>query len=192
MRGDGYAADAHIATAHPMNARSAHPAPLPTQTDTTTAQPEHGPIVLYDGVCAVCDRGVQFVLRHDAERRFRFAALQSDFARRTLARHGRNSDALDTMCLLLDAGTPVERLLVKSDAILAVLRQLGDGWKLLAYAGFLPRAVRDRAYEAFVRRRYRWFGRYDSCALPAADVRERFIDSDPTGPLQERRANSPP
>jgi predicted DCC family thiol-disulfide oxidoreductase YuxK len=147
---------------------------------------------LYDGVCAFCDRAVQFVLHHDADQRFRFAALQSDFARRALARHGRDPRGLDTICLLLDAGTPAERLLVKSDAILALLRELGGGWRLFAGVGLLPRALRDRGYEAFARHRYHWFGRYDSCALPPADVRQRFIDDDDrAGEEPEGRASAP-
>ena len=179
-----------------MNASSAHPAPLPVgENPPAPRAPAEGtaggPIVLYDGVCAFCDRAVQFVLRHDVDQRFRFAALQSDFAQRALARHGRDPRGLDTMCLLLDAGSSTERLLVKSDAILALLRELGDGWKLFAYVGLLPRAVRDRAYDAFARHRYRWFGHYDSCVLPPPDVRQRFIDDDPADDVRERRAGPP-
>src|SRR5215470_10829986 len=90
------------------------------------------PILFYDGVCGFCDRAVQFVLRHDTEQRFRFATLQSAFAHAALGRHGRNADALDTMYLLLDAGTPHERVLSRSDGILALLRELGGSWKVLA------------------------------------------------------------
>jgi len=165
-----------------MNPPSAHPAPRPVGDDgvtaeTTAVRAGDGPIVFYDGVCAICNRGVQFVLRHDAAQRFRFAALQSQFARRALARHGRDPDEIETMGLLIDAGTPRERLLVKSDGIVALLRELGGGWRLLALAGLLPRALRDRAYDAFAHRRYRWFGHYDSCPLPPADARRRFIDA---------------
>ena len=135
------------------------------------------PILFYDGVCGFCDRAVQFVLRQDTEQRFRFAALQSPFAHAVLARHGRNADAFDTMYLLLDAGTPRERLLSRSDGIMALLRELGGGWKVLAaLAGLLPRALRDRAYDGFARNRYRWFGRYDQCMLPPPGARPRFLD----------------
>ena len=132
------------------------------------------PIVFYDGVCGLCDRSVQFILRHDGARRFRFAALQSDFARRVLARHGRDARDLDTMYLLLDVGTPNERLLARSDAVLAVAHDLG--WRrTAAAANRLPIALRDRLYGFVIRNRYRWFGRYDHCAVPAPDVRERFV-----------------
>jgi predicted DCC family thiol-disulfide oxidoreductase YuxK len=133
------------------------------------------PIVFYDGVCGLCDRSVQFILRHDTARRFRFAALQSDFAGEILDRQGRDRRDLDTMYVVLDAGTPTEHLLAKSDAVLAVLHDLG--WRrLAAVAHALPRALRDRGYEFVARNRYRWFGRYEQCALPPPDVRERFVD----------------
>lgn len=133
------------------------------------------PIVFYDGVCGLCDRSVQFILRHDSARRFRFAALQSNFARLVLERHGRDLRDLDTMYVVRDAGTAKERLLAKSDAVLAVLDQLG--WRrLAAVARTLPRALRDRIYRLVVRNRYRWFGRYEQCTLPPTDVRERFVD----------------
>ena len=135
-------------------------------------------ILLYDGVCGLCSRAVQFVLRHDTAGRFRFAALQSDYAQRVLARHGRDARGLDTMGLLLDPETPRERLLVKSDGILAVLRELGGAWRLLAAARVLPRGLRDRAYGVVARHRYRWFGRFDQCRLPRPEERARFIDVD--------------
>jgi predicted DCC family thiol-disulfide oxidoreductase YuxK len=117
---------------------------------------------------------VRFVLRHDRRGRFRFAALQSRFAAEALARHTRDPRRLDTMYLLLDTGTPNERLLGKSDGLLAVLRELGGFWRVLALARVLPLALRDRGYDVLARNRYRWFGRYDACPIPPPDVRQRF------------------
>src|SRR5262245_44726111 len=113
-----------------MSVPSPHPDPLPEGEGTLQAtEGQSGPILLYDGVCGLCNRAVQFILRHDPHGRFRFAALQSDFARGVLQRHGRDSRDLDTMCLLLDADTPHERLLTNSDGVLAVLQELGGAWK---------------------------------------------------------------
>jgi predicted DCC family thiol-disulfide oxidoreductase YuxK len=149
------------------------------------------PILLFDGVCGLCDRTVQFVLRHDPEGRFRFAPLQSEFAHAVLERHGRDPGELDTMYLVLDPGTPRERVLAKSDGVLAVLKGLGGAWPLLTIAGLLPRRLRDRAYDVVARNRYRWFGRYDQCPLPRPEVRERFIEigagSEPAGHLAGAR-----
>jgi predicted DCC family thiol-disulfide oxidoreductase YuxK len=138
--------------------------------------PQAGPILFYDGVCGLCDRTVQFVLRHDRRGRFRFAALQSAGARRMLARYERDPDRLDTMYLLLDPGAPTERLLDRSDGILGVLEQLGGAWRLSAAARAVPRFLRDRAYDLVARHRYRWFGRHDHCALPPPSMRARFLD----------------
>ena len=133
------------------------------------------PIVFYDGVCGLCDRSVQFILRHDAAGRFRFAALQSEFARQILGRHGRDARDLDTMYVAFAAGAPHEQLLARSDAVLAVLD--GLGWHRRAgVARALPRALRDRIYAFVIRNRYRWFGRYEQCVLPPPEVRERFVD----------------
>ncbi|MBX3024163.1 DUF393 domain-containing protein [bacterium] len=134
-------------------------------------------VILYDGVCGFCDRTVRFVLRRDARGRFRFAPLQSDFAAAALARHGRDAGDLDTVALLRDAGSADERLLVKSDAVLAILRELGGGWALLGPLRWLPRRLRDAAYDAFARRRYAWFGRFDACPLPTPELRARLAAS---------------
>jgi len=90
------------------------------------------PIILYDGVCGLCNRFVQFVLKRDHEDRFRFAALQSKFARDILERHQLNADALDTIYLVLDHRHPGERLLSKGDAVNAVLQELGGFWLIWA------------------------------------------------------------
>ena len=159
-----------------MSAAISHPEPRRAAEAPADSAARGGPVLFYDGVCGFCDRAVQFILRHDRRERFRFAALQGEFAGRVLSRYGHDPRDLDTMYVLLDAGTPRERLLARSDGIVAVLDELGGAWKLLALIRFLPRALRDRAYAVLVRNRYRWFGRYDQCPLPPARVRDRFID----------------
>lgn len=131
-------------------------------------------MIFYDGVCGLCDRTVRFVLRRDDAGRFRFAPLQSDYAAVVLARHGRDAGDLDSVSLLLDPGGPGERLLAKSDAVLAILDGLGGAWRLAALARWLPRAWRDAAYDALARRRYRWFGRFEQCPIPSPPLRARL------------------
>ncbi len=127
-------------------------------------------------MCGLCNRFNRLVLRRDAERRFQFASLQSAFARTALARHGREARDLDTLYVLVEAGTAGERLFDRSDAVLYVLRRLrGLGW-LATVGGLLPSRVRDAAYGVVVRNRYRLFGRYDACPLPPAEERARFIE----------------
>jgi len=140
--------------------------------------PPSNPILLYDGVCGLCNRAVRFVLKRDRQDRFRFAPLQSEFARNLLTRHGANPDNLDTFFMVLDCGQPTERLAARSDAALMVLRELAGVW-----AGFgavlrvFPRWLRDWAYNRVARSRYRIFGQYATCPLPEQKHRHRFLDT---------------
>ena len=128
-------------------------------------------ILFYDGVCGLCDRLVQFVLRRDRRGRFAFAALQSDFAAETLRRFGRDARDLDTVYVVTSDGL----LLHKGRAILFVLRALGFPWSLAAVLSILPWRVVDWCYDRVAHSRYRLFGRYDQCRLPAPEERSRFI-----------------
>jgi predicted DCC family thiol-disulfide oxidoreductase YuxK len=139
--------------------------------------PATNPIILYDGVCGLCNRLVQFVLRHDSRDRFRFAALQSDFANRVLRQHGATPEDLDTVYVVLDHALPGERLASRSDAAVVVLKELGLGWGLLARAlRVFPRWLRNWAYNLVARNRYRIFGKHDSCPIPSEKDRRKFLD----------------
>jgi predicted DCC family thiol-disulfide oxidoreductase YuxK len=135
------------------------------------------PILLYDGVCGLCNRLVQFVLRRDRDAVFKFASLQSPLAARILARHAVNPADLDTVYVVVNHDQTDESLLARSDAVRHVLGQLGGFWRFTARVlAWLPRPFCDRGYRVIARNRYRIFGRYDSCPLPSEDVRGRFLD----------------
>lgn len=145
------------------------------------------PIILYDGVCGLCNRLNQFVLRRDPDAIFRFASLQSPFAASILSRHGANPQDLDTVYVVVNhdlakhapdnAAQPDEGLLPRSDAVLFVLKRLGGIWKLLGLLlELLPRVLRDAAYRLVARNRYRIFGRSETCMLPNPEHRGRFLD----------------
>jgi len=135
------------------------------------------PVIFYDGVCGLCNRLVRFVLKRDAHDRFRFASLQSDFAAQVLAKHGASPQQLDTMYVMLDLGLPDERLASRADAAIAVLKELGRFWSFLGVLlGFLPRWLRNWGYDRVARNRYRIFGKFDSCPLPEAKHRHKFLD----------------
>jgi predicted DCC family thiol-disulfide oxidoreductase YuxK len=137
-------------------------------------------IFLYDGVCGLCNRGVQFILRHDHKGDFRFASLQSEFAQRMLTRHRLNAADLDTVYVVVDCDGD-EALLARSDAVLFVMREIGGIWRAgAAVLVWLPRRLRDWAYDLVARNRYRVFGRYDTCPAPSENVRARFLDVNPT------------
>jgi predicted DCC family thiol-disulfide oxidoreductase YuxK len=135
------------------------------------------PIILYDGVCGLCNRLVQFVLRRDRRGVFRFAALQSGLAARVLARHGMDARRLAAVCVVVDLDGPEERLLVRSDAVDFVLRELGGGWGVLGRVlQIVPRALRGWGYGVVARYRYGVFGKYEVCAVPREEDRGRFLD----------------
>jgi predicted DCC family thiol-disulfide oxidoreductase YuxK len=141
-------------------------------TETNTSQP----VLLYDGVCGFCNKTIQLILRHDKRKTMLFAALQSDYGKSILTRHP-ELKGIDSLVFVepLDFAY-LEQVFVRSDALLHMAGYLGWPWKL-ALAGYLiPRSVRDYLYDQFAKRRYRWFGKYDSCLLPAPEVRARFLD----------------
>ncbi len=139
-------------------------------------EPLSNPIVFYDGVCGLCNRLVQFLLKRDRHDRLRFASLQSEFAASLLKRHGLDSRDLDTVYLVLDYKQSSERVLARSDAILYLLRQLGGVWGIAGLGRVLPKWVRDGIYKIIAGNRYRVFGKYESCLLPQEQHRHKFLD----------------
>jgi predicted DCC family thiol-disulfide oxidoreductase YuxK len=140
------------------------------------------PVILYDGVCGLCNRFVQYVLDHDRAGTFRFAALQGDLAAEILRRHGRDPAELSTVVVVLDLGEVSERLLIKSSAALYVLKALPGPGRWLAPLGWLPSPLLDFGYDRVAHNRYRVFGREESCRLPHPDERARFLDMPAGGP----------
>jgi predicted DCC family thiol-disulfide oxidoreductase YuxK len=119
---------------------------------------------------------VQFVLKHDKQDYFRFAALQSNLASTTLRRYNRDPHDLDTVYLVVDYAQPGERLLARSDAILFLFKRLGGIWRLAALGQILPRTIRDGLYGLVARNRYRVFGKYEACMLPEPKHRKKFLE----------------
>ena len=122
-------------------------------------------------MCALCSRWVRFLLRFDTRGRYRFAAMQGAQGRALLQAHGLDPED-PTSFLLLDAG----RAWTDTDAIIRVLPGLGGAWRLLGVLRWVPRGLRDHAYRALARNRYRWFGRHDTCFLPTPEQAVRFLD----------------
>ena len=133
-------------------------------------------LLLYDGVCGLCNWLVQLVLAHDPHGVFHFAALQSDVARRALAPYDANPDDLDTVYVIDTYKTPGARLLSRGRAALFVFSRLSGPWRLLRVLALLPSPILDWGYRLVARHRYRIFGKYDTCPLPDPAARTRFID----------------
>jgi predicted DCC family thiol-disulfide oxidoreductase YuxK len=129
------------------------------------------PIVLFDGVCNFCNGSVNFIIRRDPARKFRFASLQSEAGKALLAKHGLRDLPLSTS-VLIDG----DRVFMNSTGVLETARRLGGFFALAVILFVIPRPLRDWAYHLFARNRYRLFGRMDQCMVPTPEVRQRFVD----------------
>ncbi|HEV8611986.1 MAG TPA: DCC1-like thiol-disulfide oxidoreductase family protein [Gemmatimonadales bacterium] len=127
------------------------------------------PIIYFDGRCNLCNSFVDFVIRHDRRRRFRFAPLQGETARKRLADRFTGAE-LATVVL-----EEPERFRIRSDAALAILTGLRGLWRLAGIFRLIPRRLRDALYDYVARKRFEWFGRRDTCRVPTPQERERFL-----------------
>jgi predicted DCC family thiol-disulfide oxidoreductase YuxK len=131
-------------------------------------------LVLYDGVCGLCDRSVRFLLEHDRQAALSFAPLQGATAAGVL-RRWQLGEELASLVFVRDEGTPDERVFVRSSGVLRAIDALGGPWRIVAWLRIVPRPLRDALYDLVARHRYAWFGKLDTCALPAPETRARFL-----------------
>ncbi|MFB6169352.1 MAG: thiol-disulfide oxidoreductase DCC family protein [Haloferacaceae archaeon] len=130
-----------------------------------------GPVILFDGVCNLCNAAVRTVVRYDDRGVFRFAPLQSAVGQELLRRHDLPTADFDSVVLVEDG-----RVSTRSTAALRVCRRLGLPWSLLSPLLAVPAPLRDPFYDLVARVRYRVFGRTDECQVPSSEVRERFAE----------------
>lgn len=128
-------------------------------------------LIIFDGMCNLCARSVQFVLKHEASPYYCFASLQSASGAQTMRKYG--LDPLDAKTFVV---IEQNQLFVRSDAALCIARRLRMPWRLLVVARIVPRSIRNWAYDLIARHRYAWFGRRPQCWLPSEAQAERFID----------------
>ena len=131
---------------------------------------ENHAVVLFDGVCNLCNGLVNFLVDHDQEAYFKLAALQSDEGKALLEKYGLSSEALDSL-ILIEEGQVYQR----SSAALRIARRFGRAWTLLYALILVPPPVRDRIYDWVAENRYSWFGRRDQCRRPTPELEERFL-----------------
>jgi predicted DCC family thiol-disulfide oxidoreductase YuxK len=139
-----------------------------------SARGEH--LILYDGVCALCNRLNQFVLQCDTHAVFDFASLQSPTARSVLGRLGGNAESLDTVYVVVNYRSESPALLSKAGAASFVMKTLGIGGPLSWAFRMLPDALLNLGYDLIARNRYRVFGKSETCIMPSAEFEKRFID----------------
>ena len=137
-----------------------------------THVPAH-PVILFDGVCNLCNSSVQFIIDRDRKGMFRFAAIQSEVGARLLAEFGRAAIIGEPDSVMLMEGTTI---FTHSDAALRIARRLDGPWPILCVFLLMPRVIRDAAYRIIARNRYRWFGRSETCRVPTPELRARFLE----------------
>lgn len=144
-------------------------------TDAERRQIEGRPLLLYDGVCALCNGLVRFLLKHDRRGSLRFTPLERPLGREVLARFDLH-EVPDGVVLVTSALMADERIYSRSEAVSVALGLLGGPWAVLGrMLSVLPRRVREVGYGMVARCRYRLFGRYDACPVPAPGQRDRIL-----------------
>jgi predicted DCC family thiol-disulfide oxidoreductase YuxK len=136
-------------------------------------------LMLYDGVCGLCNAVVRVAMKRDQHDRLRFAPQQSALAEAVLARHGVDREAMldgNSVYLALNYGSSQEKLLRQSDVPLNILLLFGGGWRFLGrMIQLIPKPLRDWAYTLFARNRFRLSARYESCPMPAEGEQAKFL-----------------
>lgn len=127
-------------------------------------------IVLFDGVCNFCNSSVNFIIRHDTKKRYKFAALQSDVGKMLSEKHGIDQSKIDSI-ILIENGN----VFVKSSAILRITKNLNYLYPLLFGFIIIPKFIRDGVYDFIAKNRYKWFGKKESCMIPSSEIKSRFI-----------------
>jgi predicted DCC family thiol-disulfide oxidoreductase YuxK len=130
-------------------------------------------VILFDGVCRLCNGWVRFLIKYDKQGLFKFCSAQSAEGQAILQWLGLPTDTFETM-LLIEGETAY----TKSDAFLRVVGQLPQPWRSLIMLKVIPKGIRDRAYDRIALNRYRLFGRYEQCMVPSEENKKRFLGYD--------------
>ncbi len=127
--------------------------------------------VYFDGICNLCNGTVLFIIKHDKQKRFRFASLQGMAGQAFLKKQDLPADTFNSFILAKG-----DNIYTRSTAALRVCKYLGSGWPLLYGFIILPRFVRDAVYNLIARNRYKWFGKKEACWIPTPALKEKFLD----------------
>ncbi|MFL5762297.1 MAG: thiol-disulfide oxidoreductase DCC family protein [Bacteroidia bacterium] len=134
-------------------------------------QADHTAIVLFDGICNFCDNSINRIIRHDKKNHFRFAALQSESGKKLSQQYGIDTSQTDSIILIEDG-----KAYTRSSAILRITKNMNRLYPLLYGLLVIPPFIRNAVYDLVARNRYKWFGKKESCMVPTAEVRNKFLD----------------
>ncbi len=130
----------------------------------------HQPLLLFDGVCNLCNSSVQFVIKHDKKQQFLFSSLQSNAAKEILLRYDETNLNLDSIILITDA-----KIYSKSSAILKIAKLLGGFYSFGVIFYIVPKFIRDKVYDFVAKNRCKWYGKREKCMLPSEKLKSRFL-----------------
>lgn len=133
---------------------------------------ENKKIILFDGVCNLCNNAVNFIIERDKKDVFRFASLQSDIGQKLISERGIDTETMDSM-VLIEPGVAYYQ---KSTAALEISKDLGGAYSMIGYFSVLPEGFRDGIYNLMAKNRYKWFGKKDACMIPTPELKAKFLE----------------
>ena len=135
--------------------------------------PKDKHIILFDGVCNLCDSAVQLVIKNDTKDLYRFAALQSTIGQELLKTRGVHQNKVDSIVLII----PGQAYFFKADAALEIASNLKGGYKILGFLRkIIPSALSNVVYDFIAKNRYKWYGKKEACMIPTPELRAKFLD----------------
>ena len=133
--------------------------------------PKYKKIILFDGLCNLCDSAVQFIIKHDKKDVFRFISLQSDLGKKITNYLGINTTNLDSIILY----QPGYAYYYKSEAVFEIAKELGGIYSLSTIFSILPSSITDSIYDYIAENRYKWYGKKESCMIPTPSLKSKFL-----------------
>lgn len=133
--------------------------------------PQNKKIILFDGICNLCDSTVQFIIKHDKEDVFRFVALQSDLGGKIIKHIGLDRSKTDSIILY----EPGHAYYYKAEAAFKIANELGGIYSFISLFSILPKWLTNKIYEYIARNRYKWYGKKDECMLPTPEMKAKFL-----------------
>lgn len=127
-------------------------------------------IILFDGVCNLCNDAINFIIKKDKKDRFRFAAIQSEVGIKLIAKYEINTAIVDSIILIEN-----EKVYIKSTAALRIAKGLKGAYPLFYGGIILPKFIRNWVYDTVAKNRYKWFGKQDSCMIPTPELLRKFL-----------------
>lgn len=136
-----------------------------------TNLPQDKKIILFDGVCNLCDSSIQFIIKHDKKDLFRFVALQSEIGMEIIKHIGVDTSKIDSILLY----EPDKAYYYKAEAALKIAKELGGIYTAISWFGILPKFLTNSVYDYIAKNRYKWYGKKDACMIPTPELKAKFL-----------------